>query len=85
MNKKLARKLVEALACAEVPIQKIDSLVSNLEEDEKEKLVQILGQLVENHSEILMHIKKQFPEFDPEGEGKGLYEGVKKLHESKYS
>ncbi len=84
MKKELARELIEALACAEVPFQNIDSLVSTLEEDEKEKLVQILGQLVGSHSELLMHIKKQFPEFDPEGEGKDLYEGAKKSFESKY-
>jgi len=78
MKKELAKSLVEALALAEAPIQKIDSLMSTIDEDEKKKLVPILGQLIGSHSELLMYIKNQFPEFDPEGEGKDFYEEAKK-------
>jgi len=85
MNKDLARKIIEALACAEVPLHEIDSLVSNLEEGERGKLVEILGQIVGGHSELLVHIQKQFPELDPEGEGKGLYERAKNPYGTKYS
>jgi hypothetical protein len=85
MNKDLAKKIIEALACAEVPLQEIDTLISNIEEDERKKLIGIFGQLVSSHSELLAHIKKQFPELDPEGEGKDLYERAKNQHGSKYS
>ena len=82
MNKATARRIFEALASAEVPFQEIDSLVSDLEQDEKEKLVAILGQLITSHSELLSHLRMQFPEFDPEGEGRDLYQSVKNSFES---
>ena len=85
MNKDLAMKITQALACAEVPLQEIDTLISNLEEDERNKLIGMFGQLVSGHSELLAHIKKQFPEIDPEGEGKDLYERAKNQYRSKYS
>ena len=85
MEKELANQIVEALARAEVQFQEIDSLVSQIEANERASLVESLGQIAASHSDLLAHVQRQFPELDPEDRGKEFYERAKSLHRSKYS
>jgi len=85
MKKEIAQEILEALAQVETTVQKIDSIVSSMEGDEKEKFRRLLGQFAGNHFELVKNIKEQFPEFDPEGDGKDLYRAMKEKYDSKYT
>ena len=81
MKKSTAEEFIEALAWSEAPFEKLDLLLLELEGAEKEKYKEVLGRIVGCHYELIAAIVNEHPELDPEGEGKILYQKLKRKHE----
>lgn len=54
MNKNTAREFIEALAWFEAPFGKIDLLLSQLEDEEKEFYIEKLGDFLHTHASIMI-------------------------------
>ncbi|MES9833541.1 MAG: hypothetical protein ABW139_20045 [Candidatus Thiodiazotropha sp. DIVDIV] len=69
----IAKKYIEALAWLEVPCGRLDTLLLELEENEREKFKNALGNILRGHFEMLMPIINKYPELDPDGDGEVFY------------
>ncbi|MCG7990122.1 MAG: hypothetical protein JAY98_01140 [Candidatus Thiodiazotropha lotti] len=77
MDISIAKKYIEALAWLEVPCGQLDTLLLELDEKEREKYKEALGNILRGHFEILMPIINQYPELDPDGEGAEFYNAMR--------
>ena len=73
MDISIAKKYIEALAWLEIPCGQLDRLLLELEETEREKYKEALGNILRGHFEMLMPIINKFPELDPDGDGAEFY------------
>jgi hypothetical protein len=77
MNLTTAKQLIEALAWLEAPCGALDTLLMELEGNEKEKYKSALGNILKSHFEMLMPIINKYPELDPDGKGAEYYNEVR--------
>jgi hypothetical protein len=75
-----AKKYIEALAWLEAPCGQLDALISELEEDEKQKYKQALGTIFSSHFDMLMPIVNKYPGLDPDGAGSEFYNEMRKKY-----
>ena len=83
MDKSTAKKYLEALAWMENPFQELNDLLNNLEGDEREKYKEIVGVIAIGHFDLIMSIINQYPELDPDSEGKQIYSEMKHKYAKK--
>ena len=80
MNKTTATEFLDALAWFESPFGKMDLLLNELEGTEREDYKEVLGKIALGHFDLIMPIIKQYPELDPDGEGKQMYLAMKEKY-----
>lgn len=73
MNRDIAKQFIEALALMELPLNLMDSAISNLDGKEKDKYTSGVAHLMQAHFELLMGIINLYPELDPDGAGAEAY------------
>jgi hypothetical protein len=67
------KKYIEALAWLEMPCGQLDTLLLELEDTEREKYKEALGNILIEHFEMLIPIINKFQELDPGGDGADFY------------
>ena len=81
MDKSTAINFLEALAWFEAPFGKLDSLLNELEGEECNEYKKIIGTIALTHFDLIMPIINQYPELDPDAQGKEMYKNFKLKYE----
>ncbi len=77
VDKITAKGFLDALACIEAPISKMEQHIWELEESERRKYLELTGNLMKYHFEFMMSVVNEYPELDPDGLGEKHYKKLK--------
>jgi len=78
MDRRTAEEILDSLALMELSIAKLSvSIKSGEVETERQKLFELAKPIIGAHFNLIMHVAKEYPDLDPDGEGENFYHNLK--------
>ena len=78
MDRRTAEEILDSLAWMGLSIGKLTLSIKASEiESERKKLFELMKPILSAHFDLIMHVVKEHPELDPDGEGEEFYHSLK--------